>query len=322
MICDRPRNIVCRLFFIALGLLTIAQMSYSDSLGQGYELVVVDDGEDRHCINAKKDHVSISIDRLVVPNKRDVLRALFATDNAVDIVLDVDIEGRRDADYRTYGYSIPIRDEKGIEASAPGTVVIPLSIALMSQYPLSREGHTVHRLGVEFSFINAADPTLLSMVLAELPDASRGAQIIGSQYTSYLGEVSSILSNIVDAIIRQRENRNAVRREGSLSFVFHKGTCERQAAYSGTYLYVRSYDSGDSGVVALDEIHNHCFAKLGESAAVYFERKAVNGECSYSDAALKRLVNPHFTVTVSITNEIEDSRDSIESKIAKQRAGR
>ena len=131
-----------------------------------------------------------------------------------------------------------------------------------------------------------------------------------------VGQVSEILNNIVDVIILDEDNAESVSREGRMRLVFHMGGCGREAAYTGTYLYVRSFESSEAGVVALDDILNYCFVKFPDADAVFFERKGVGENCSYSRANLTRLVNPHFTVVVGITSQVSDGRATRDSALS------
>lgn len=299
-----------RVIFIGT-MLVIAQVSYGDNSAQGYEEIIVDDAEDRQCINAKKDRVSVSIDRLVV--FKDA--RWFTADNAVDIVLDVGIDGR-DESYLFYSYSVPIRYRAGIDDYDKGTVSIPISIALMTDYPLSRDGYVVHRFHIEFAFINSSDPTLLSHVFSKLPEATKGIQALGSPYVAAAGQLSEILGNVVDAIISDAESKGTANIDGNMDLVFFKTECQRKAAYSGTYLYLRSYNSSEEGAVAFQDLHRYCYLKYPDADAIYITRRKADGDCTYSYDQRIRLLNPHFTITVSITSDVEPGRVTIESGLA------
>ena len=131
-----------------------------------------------------KDEISVSVDRFVVAKKqRSFFQEIFSSDNAVDIVLDVKIEGTAEDD-PSFRNSMPVVSHADFRNYTSETVVIPLSIALMSQFPLHRNGLTIRELQADFSFVNSKEPTLLSRVIAELPQAADGMRILAGPYAS------------------------------------------------------------------------------------------------------------------------------------------
>ena len=285
---------------LALGVISVvAQPVHAQSLGQGIERIAVDDGLPSVCINALTDHVSVRLDRVVVEKSK----GWFTSDEAVDLVIDGKIE-KRNANFETSQAKMPIVFRANIDEYHEGTVVTPVSIVLMSKYPLTLGGSTVNLLELDFSFINSSSPTLLTRLISRLPAAAQGLPIPPTPYSQAFVKASSVLGGVVDSILQDDDSKDDVTREGRIPLEFNEtGQCGRNGAYSGTYTFIKEFEAdAQPGVIKLDDIQNQCFIKFNNTNAIFVEKKGANGACTYAPANVSRLLNPHFTMIVSITN--------------------
>ena len=294
--------------------------AFAQDLGQGVETVAVDDGLRRICIDATTDRVSVRLDRIVVAKSK----TWFTEDRAVDIVIDGKL-AKRDNNFVVSHAEMPVVFRANIDEYESGTVVTPVQISLLSQFPLSLNDSTTSLLEIDFSFVNASESTVLTRVISQLPDAARGLPIPPTPYTEGFISVTSVLGGLLDTVLQDEDQQDSVSREGRISLEFNEtGFCGRNGAYSGTYVFVKSFDGGEhGGVVSLDELQEYCFIKQEGISAVFIERRDMDGNCTYEYDQMMRLVNPHFTLVLSITNVTGDTpkdREVAESGMAIRRS--
>jgi len=301
---------------LASALLLLPAPLHAQITGQGVERVLVDDGASQICVDARSDHVSVRLGRIVVEKSE----SWFSEDTAVDIVIDGKIE-KRDASYNRNTAQMPVVFRADISEYDEGTIVTPIEIVLISKFPLTLSDQITNLFQIDFSFVNSAKPSTLSRVISRLPDAARGLPIPPSPYTQAFVNATSVLGGIVEAMLQDDDNKDDVARQGRISLEFNEtGRCGRNGAFSGTYAFIKSYsrESG-KGIISLNDIGKYCFIKFRDSSAVYFENRSSDGQCTYEKASAVRLLNPHFTLIVGITNDggkLAQDRDVLESGMA------
>lgn len=286
--------------FLFLGIaITIAMPANAQTLGQGYERVAVDDGRPRVCIDARTDHVSVRLERVVVAKSK----GWFSSDSTVDVIVNGQIT-KRDASYNKSQAKMPMVFRADIDEYDGGTVVTSVSKVLLSKYPLSNGGSTVDLLEIDFSFVNASSPTTLTRIITSLPNAAQSLPIPVSPYSQAFISASKILSDVVDSAIQDEEFADDVVRERSLPLEFNEtGQCGSNGAFAGSYTFFKNIDAPEqNGIIKTDDINKYCFIKFESSSAVFVEKKDAGGACTYQPDKASRLLNPHFTVVVSITN--------------------
>lgn len=290
--------------------------AHADALGQGVERVIVDDGLPLYCVNALEDHLSVRVQRVVV----DKSKGWFSNDKAVDIVMGGKISKRNDL-YEKSAVEMPVVFRANIKDYISGTVATPVDLSLVHNHPLALGGHVVNLVEIDFSFVNSSEPTILTRVLANLPNATRGLPIPPSPYTESFIEATEVLGNIINSVMGDDENDDDVSHEGRISLEFNEtGKCGRNGTYAGTYLFVKSYGGSGDGIVSLNELHEYCFfMDSSKTSVVYIERKSIkeDGKCTFDPRNGARLVNPHFVILISIVNEFEETeRQRLESDMA------
>ena len=300
--------------FLIFGLLMLSSVVPAFASDQGIERVVLDDGLPRHCINAKEDRVSISLDRLVVNKSKNWIKE----DSAVDIIVDGRMQKRGEDEQITSAES-PVVFRANIAEYTKGTLVIPSTIRFISRFKLGRTDHVTDLIELDFSFVKRSDSTLLSKVLSSLPDAADGLPLPPTPYTEVFRQATQTIGNIMETLLADGENSDDVSREGRISMEFNTtGQCGRNGTFAGSYLYIKFSDanSNKKGVLDISNIGKYCYFSTKGVSTVYFSKKDGSGVCSYEGESSSRLSNPHFVIRIAIANQIDSKRETVESPMS------
>lgn len=310
---------------LVVALFTLSANAFADEAGQGCESVVADDGYRRVCVDARTDEVSIRLVRAVVGKDK----SWFSNDRTVDMIIDGKIQ-KTDAHYNRTAAEMPVSFRARIGEYDAGTVVVPVDTQIVSPYRLSLGGHTTNLIELNFDFVNSSEPTALTRVISKLPQAIDGLPIPVGPFTPSFMSAASVVGSLVDAFLGDEEFDGDVSRQGRISMELNAtGKCGRNGIYSGLYVFMKSYDQIEhEGIIKLSEIPHYCFVKFENMSPIFIEEKAGDGSCTYDQTKAVRLLNPHFSIMVSIANVASQdiqSRDILESTlkqvVAPEKAG-
>ena len=300
---------------IIVGLLVLPSFASALANDQGIERVVLDDGRQRHCIDANEDRISVWLDRLVVDKSKSWLKE----DTTVDIVVDGRMQ-KRDTNEQITSASSPVKFTANISEYAAGTVVVPSQIRFLSRFKLGRGNHITDLLELDFSFINRTDPTALSRVVSSLPDAAQGLPLPPTPYTEVFQQATETIGKMLGSFLTDEDNADDVSREGRISMEFNDtGLCGRNGTFAGSYLYIKFGEEIGSVAgtkLAISDIGKYCYFVQQGISAVYISRKNNSGVCSYQAGQYSRLTNPHFVMRIAIASQVTNQRETVESPMA------